>query len=680
MENNDIQTRVKEIESLVASNEVNMATKRLMDLLKDLDSSRKQKQDAINIRALYNQIREDERRFGKTQDSDEKMRRLRYQILDFTDDILNEFTLSDFRGERQIEDLPGGDESEIDQGEPEKEIDASEQASSDEKTPFHKDSPSSLDYLGRVGFVSAMATWIDQYWMEYQNEKNSFVINIHGQWGAGKTTFLNLLQIELQKIPNNEWTVVWFNSWENRHIRPAWWPLLDTIYREGTANLKVKTQKKIKTNNKGITQIFARVDEKVASLVNKIDSWALQMDIHIWEWWWRFYSGRKVELIGFIVSLSLLAFILYWILREGFLADVHFMKKIEEVAKPIGLFFSLLSTVFLGTRFVMHAITIESAKSAEVFLQLTPDPIKRIKDHFNILVEKKINRPIIVFIDDLDRCDREYLVIFLESVQTLLNHQKIFYVIAADQRWLFAAFEQTYKEFKDSIKEPGKKIGYLFLEKIFQLSVSIPSIPNEARQAYLDYLLGQGSEKKVEERRKEIEQEFSEVESEQELVDVIQAPTTNDFEKVIRRDVAVAQSAKIEIQKATKHFLSDFAHLMEPNPRAMKRLVTYYGVIRAAAISNDESIVSDINKRKQLALWAIVRLRWPLLADYLEEYPEYLKNYVSGRMNKDIHGDVIELIKDKDVRGVMRGEGIGIGLDEAALHRFIQLKATAKTF
>ena len=193
-------------------------------------------------------------------------------------------------------------------------------------------------------------------------------------------------------------------------------------------------------------------------------------------------------------------------------------------------------------------------------------------------------------------------------------------------------------------------------------------------------MLGQGSEKKVEERRKEIEQEFSEVESEQELVDVIQAPTTNDFEKVIRRDVAVAQSAKIEIQKATKHFLSDFAHLMEPNPRAMKRLVTYYGVIRAAAISNDESIVSDINKRKQLALWAIVRLRWPLLADYLEEYPEYLKNYVSGRMNKDIHGDVIELIKDKDVRGVMRGEGIGIGLDEAALHRFIQLKATAKTF
>lgn len=518
----------------------------------------------------------------------------------------------------------------------------------EDKTPFHKDSPSSIDYLGRKGFVEALSQWIDRYWEEYKNADKSFIINLHGQWGAGKTTFLNLLQKDLQNNSNNQWTVVWFNAWENRHIKPEWWPLMDKIYRDFVAQKKANKDKKV---------------------------WQIELQ----EWWRRFYSGRKWELLGFIASAVLLSFIFYWVMRTGFLPDKDLMSRVEVVAKAIGLVFSAISTIFLGTRFVSQTLSSGSAKAAEVYLQLTPDPIETIKRHFNDLVENKINNPVIVFIDDLDRCDREYLVNLLESVQTILNHKKVFYVIAADQRWLFAAFEETYKEFKDSVKEPGKKIGYLFLEKIFQLSVSIPNVSDEARAVYLDYLLGK--EEQIEAKRDQIKKDVASVEkNDQAYIEKIQSQAAGTIEKVLMREVVVSKMASVEIEKKTIHFLSSFAHLMEPNPRSIKRLVTFYGVLRAMAILSDESIISDLTKRNQLALWTIVKMRWPLLADYLEEYPQYLNNFKTGKSNKAIHADLKDLIKDQEVMDVLSGKGINTELNAEALKRFTSLKATERTF
>jgi len=519
--------------------------------------------------------------------------------------------------------------------------------SGEDKTPFHKDSPSTKDYLGRQGFVEALAQWTDRYWTEYQTADKSFIINLHGQWGAGKTTFLKLLEDELKNHSKNQWTVVWFNAWENRHIKPEWWPLFDRIYRDSLSQKKAKGE----------------------------TVWHIKFQ----EWWWRFFSGRKWELLGFMASSALLIFIYFWVMRTGFFPDKDFMTRVEGVAKSIGLVFSVISTIFLGTRFVSQTlINSGAANAAQIYLQFTPDPIEGFKKHFDKLVDKKINKPVIVFIDDLDRCDRNYLVNLLESTQTLLNHRKVFYVIAADQRWLFAAFEETYKEFKDSIKEPGKKIGYLFLEKIFQLSMSIPKISDEARAVFLDYLLGKREQ--IEERREQIKQDMAGITTERALISKVQSQTAGTIDKVIMREVAVAKSASIEIEQETTHFLSNFAHLMEPNPRAIKRLVTFYGVLRAIAILSDEEIISDLTKRNQLALWTITRMRWPLLADYLEEYPQHLENFKTGEANEAIHVDVKDLIKDQEVMDVLKGKGINVELNAEALKRFTSLKATERTF
>jgi ABC-2 type transport system ATP-binding protein len=85
-----LEFRASEIEKLITSNELNTATKRVMDFVTDFGINRKRKQEAIDIRASYNALREESRRFGKTDEENQELSRLRYRILDFLDTVKDE--------------------------------------------------------------------------------------------------------------------------------------------------------------------------------------------------------------------------------------------------------------------------------------------------------------------------------------------------------------------------------------------------------------------------------------------------------------------------------------------------------------------------------------------------------------------------------------------------------------
>ena len=86
--------RTSEIENLIASNELNTATKRVMDFVSDFAANRKRKQEAIDIRASYTALREESRRIGKTDIENQELSKLRYRILDFIEVIKDESSIS----------------------------------------------------------------------------------------------------------------------------------------------------------------------------------------------------------------------------------------------------------------------------------------------------------------------------------------------------------------------------------------------------------------------------------------------------------------------------------------------------------------------------------------------------------------------------------------------------------
>ncbi len=63
-----------------------------------------------------------------------------------------------------------------------------------------------------------------------------------------------------------------------------------------------------------------------------------------------------------------------------------------------------------------------------------------------------------------------YVVELLEGIQTLFAGAPVTYVVAADSCWLRESFLQVYEPFATSATGPGPMLGYGFLDKSFQLS------------------------------------------------------------------------------------------------------------------------------------------------------------------------------------------------------------------
>lgn len=96
---------------------------------------------------------------------------------------------------------------------------------------------------------------------------------------------------------------------------------------------------------------------------------------------------------------------------------------------------------------------------------------------FRRLVGKVKAEPLVVFIDELDRCSAEEVVSTLEAIRTFLDVSGVIYVVAADQQVLERALRQAARQTTppDAIN-PYYSAGSAYLDKIFQYQFSLPPI------------------------------------------------------------------------------------------------------------------------------------------------------------------------------------------------------------
>src|SRR5919204_60121 len=87
-----------------------------------------------------------------------------------------------------------------------------------------------------------------------------------------------------------------------------------------------------------------------------------------------------------------------------------------------------------------------SPRGAVAVLQRTRDPMGIVKRRFDFLI-RRIDAPVAIFIDDLDRCRSDYVVELLEGIQTLFVTSQVTYVVAADRGWLCESYAKIYEDF-----------------------------------------------------------------------------------------------------------------------------------------------------------------------------------------------------------------------------------------
>ena len=113
--------------------------------------------------------------------------------------------------------------------------------------------------------------------------------------------------------------------------------------------------------------------------------------------------------------------------------------------------------------------------------------IKTFQEDFTeLLKETKINR-LVVFIDELDRCNPDTILDTLEAIRLFLFTQNTSFVIGADERHVIYSVKKKYSEIEGNQIDIGKE----YLEKLIQYPIRIPQLSNKEVEFYILSLLFQ---------------------------------------------------------------------------------------------------------------------------------------------------------------------------------------------
>ncbi|HKV13261.1 MAG TPA: P-loop NTPase fold protein [Thermoanaerobaculia bacterium] len=541
----------------------------------------------------------------------------------------------------------------------------------EDRVPTLLDDPSQVDRLNRRPFAEVMAIRLSEIWGRGTVEPaqvgaagagsqkssrtdldssavsagGSFAIHIHGPWGAGKTSVLNFMREKLESTDMGQWVVIDFNAWRHQRIRPPWWSLIRQVYQQALTALK---------------------RQKDPRAVRRL------------RWRWLIWRVRADWLPTVLAGLAILLIVLFvGAALFGWAEATPAEQKEPQWAKTVDIGLKVITTLLAAWAGVLafgRSMLFGSARAAQSYMDLAQDPMGPIATLFEKLVGA-VGRPLVIFIDDLDRCEGDYVVELLEGVQVLFRRAQATYVVAADKDWIRVSFEKKYSDFTASISEPGRPLGYLFLDKLFQISATLPQLSPTLREGYWEHLLKIGvtaatAEEETRKAEANAEQLLKRDMTPEAMERVIEEYQNDPVQQQGLRAVAAKRISTQTAERRRAHFLQDLAGLLEPNPRAMKRLINAYGIHQAVNFLEGRRVDPDA-----LALWTIIEMRWPLLAECLADSPDLVSQI--GRKTKPQDSRIPEGLRDlfmsSLVQKVVKGEGVepSVSLDVETIERVV---------
>jgi hypothetical protein len=471
------------------------------------------------------------------------------------------------------------------------------------------------DLLGRAAYARYLAKRIKAT----KFAGGAYAIHLCGPWGSGKSTLPNFLKQELQSTSEDNtsettghdtWIVVDFNAWRHQNISPPWWPMYHHVLNA--------IKKKI--------GFFNRLRELG----------------------WRLLAGQPLYLLILIVF--------FWAI-SGLFHLFHVGKELNVIgpaAENISSVIALLTTLGGAGIAFTRSMFVSAAKAAQSFEDYANDPMNAIRKRFGDLIGYlPANTKLAILIDDVDRCNSDYVVSLLEGIQTLYRQGDVVFVVAADKKWLHACFEERYQEFQPFVNEPGKPLGSLFLEKVFQLCAPVPALPAELKAEYWRELLQVKTvsiKEDIKAASESAREKIKTSKSDQQIDDIVNSCKDEPIHKQIAlRSEAVLHLASPDVINRTEHTLKPFAAFLDDNPRSMKQLVNTYSVYRAVATLSFKNIKTD-----DLARWAIISMRWPILAEELKKTPTLIEEIGKNIQTESTDNNVLDsLLNDPQIVSVV---------------------------
>jgi hypothetical protein len=230
---------------------------------------------------------------------------------------------------------------------------------------------------------------------------------------------------------------------------------------------------------------------------------------------------------------------------------------------------------------------------------------------------------IVLYIDDLDRCPPEKVVRVLEAVHLLLAFRLFVVVVGVDARWIAHALKTYYSTVLADGKDKEPRVDSVFgeaatphdyLEKIFQVPFWLAPMGEVGCKAMLDKLLEEPAPPAPTIAKKpaaDVEREAMPREVEQPIASASAGaqveengepaaeayeespPTRGEEEEKETEAKAARRLRRMEIGEAEKTFMSDLAPLLHRSPRALKRFVNVYRLIKVSLRPGEQEEYQD---------------------------------------------------------------------------------------
>lgn len=277
----------------------------------------------------------------------------------------------------------------------------------------------------QVGYLSKIfADHIDSMTCE-----DSQMVGIFGKWGRGKTYFWDKVK---NNLDNSKYTFIEFNAWKYQET-PALWAYLYLKFQDAILS---SWWKKLCFNIRLNLPYFIRDIIILMAIILIIAYNVFGLESKAFKW------------------VTIISAIMYWLIRV-------YQKNISPIVDSL--------------------IKLLNGKDWSQYLGLQAE----IERDLVKLLKKKIkgkyvgNKKIILFIDDIDRCNDERMINIIDSLRTVLENEEIskrlIIVCAVDASRLRVALEQKYattnkpfmlsKEQMDKIFLSGIKLRQIYYDE-----------------------------------------------------------------------------------------------------------------------------------------------------------------------------------------------------------------------
>jgi len=477
------------------------------------------------------------------------------------------------------------------------------------------DKPSEVDLLKFTDYTKALVDFI-----ENENTVKPLTIVIDAPWGMGKSTLMGLIMSELKDRAKTHkrrpFPTVWFNAWKYDQESSLWAALALEILVQVRKQFNIWQQLRFwfKLNMK-------RLDRNIL--------------IH-----------ALLKALPFILGLILLGGILFLI--TWLWLGSAFLDTLKKSIASIGILAGITAAFAFGKEIYSKIIKPLDQQIARYVR--APDYKERIgflaefEEDFKLVIEAVTENgkwPLVIFIDDLDRCAPPKPVEIIEAINILLDAKHCVFVIGMDAQTVAGSIEAKYKDLQDYLKDiddpGGLTLGERFLEKIVQINFHIPRSDSDVMKEFiLESLKAKpGAEKggpTVNPPGEEVTETAELIKAEQRTGKPLDA-AAQAVQKT-RPDIKVelVEQAKQEVFAKTfddseevKRAIQEAALYLGFNPRKIKRFINAFRL--QALIANRRRLIeTGTIQLDLLAKWITIVTRWPDLIEAMLIDQNFLKS------------------------------------------------------